>query len=96
MPQVRVPRTHVTTDEVVTVLGRRLGDGYRIEYHGNKGVTVRRNHFVSAEVNIRNVAGATVFRVRGGGLLFLRFANTLTTAQRVAYALRQSAEFRSL
>lgn len=96
MPQVRVPRTRVTPDELVTVLRRRLGTQYQVDYGKKRGAIVRRNHFAAAEVDIRDVAGATVFRVRGGGLPFLRFANRLTTARRVAYALRQSAEFRSL
>ena len=96
MPQVRVPRTRVTPDEVVTVLRRRLGAQYRVDYGRKRGATVHRNHFAAAEVDIRDVPGATVFRVRGGGLPFLRLVNSLTTARRVAYALRQSAEFRSL
>jgi hypothetical protein len=40
--------------------------------------------------------GASVFRVHGGGFLFLRIANTMGTARRVADALRRSPEFRSL
>jgi hypothetical protein len=96
MAKVRVPRTHVTPDEVITVLNRRLGTGYRVDHGGNRSVRVRRNHFAGADIRIRDVTGATVFRVRGHGLPFLRLPNSLTTARRVAAALRQSAEFRSL
>lgn len=96
MAKVRVPRTHVTPDEVITVLNRRLAGGYRVDQGGNRSVRVRRNHFAGADIRIRDVAGATVFRVRGHGLPFLRLPNSLTTARRVATALRQSAEFRSL
>ncbi|HEY4464699.1 MAG TPA: hypothetical protein VGN41_18685 [Streptosporangiaceae bacterium] len=96
MAKVRVPRTHVTPDEVVTVLNRRLGTRYRVGHRGTRSVQVRRNHFAGADVRIRDVAGATVFRVRGHGLPLLRLPNSLTTARRVAAALRQSAEFRSL
>ena len=96
MAKVRVPRTHVTPDEVVTVLNRRLGSGYRVAHGGNRSVLVRRNHFGGADVRIRDVAGATVFRVRGHGLPLLRLPNSVTTARRVAAALRHSAEFRSL
>ena len=96
MAKVRVPRTHVTPDEVITVLNRRLGAGYRVANGGNRSVRVRRKHFAGADVRIRDVAGATVFRVRGHGLLLLRLPNSVTTARRVAAALRQSAEFRSL
>ena len=47
-------------------------------------------------ISITDRPGASVFRVSGGGLLFLRVANTLGTARRVADALRRSPEFRSL
>jgi hypothetical protein len=96
MAKVRVPRTHVTPDEVTTVLNRRLGTRYRVENGRNGSVRVRRNHFAGADIRIRDVSGATVFRVRGHGLPLLRVPNSLTTARRVAAALRQSAEFRSL
>jgi DNA-binding PucR family transcriptional regulator len=96
MAKVTVPRKNVTPDEVVTVLTRRLGLGYRVDYGGKRSVRVRRNHFAGADIRIRDVAGATVFRVRGHGLPLLRLPNSLTTARRVAAALRQSAEFRSL
>jgi DNA-binding PucR family transcriptional regulator len=96
MAKVRVPRKNVTPDEVVAVLNRRLGIGYRVDYGRSRSVRVRRNHFAGADIRIRDVAGATVFRVRGHGLPLLRLPNSLTTARRVAAALRQSAEFRSL
>jgi DNA-binding PucR family transcriptional regulator len=96
MAKVRVPRTHVTPDEVITVLNRRLGAGYRVDHGPRRSVRIRRKHFAGADIRIRDVAGATVFRVRGHGLPLLRLPNSLTTARRVAAALRQSAEFRSL
>ncbi len=95
MPQVRVPRKGVTPEDVITVLTRRLGAGYRIERSGVRDVTVR-DHFRSARVVIRDAPGATVFRVRGGGLLVLRVASAFTTARQVADALRRSQEFRSI
>ncbi len=49
-----------------------------------------------ATIAIASTPGASVFRVHGGGLLFLRLANTFGTARRVADALRRSPEFRSL
>jgi hypothetical protein len=51
---------------------------------------------MSAHISITDRPGASVFRVSGGGLLFLRIANTLSTGRRVADALRRSPEFRSL
>jgi hypothetical protein len=96
MPKVRVPRKNVTPGEVVTVLGRRLGPGYTVESNGDHGVTVRKSALMYANVSIVDRPGASVFRVSGGGLLFVRIANTLGTARRTADALRRSPEFRSL
>jgi len=96
MPKVRVPRKNVTPAELVTVLGRRLGAGYKVESNGAGRVTVRKSQLLYASVSIANTPGASVFRVHGGGFLFLRAANTLGTARRVADALRRSPEFGSL
>lgn len=96
MPKVRVPRKNVTPGELVTVLNRRLGPGYQVERNGDGRVTVRRSALSYANISIADTPGASVFRVHGGGLLFLRVANTLGTARRVADALRRSPEFRSL
>ena len=95
MPRVRVPRKNVTPGEVVTVLSRRLGPGYQVEANGSR-VTVRKSPVAYATVSIASPPGASVFRVHGGGFLFLRIANTMGTARRVADALRRSPEFRSL
>ena len=96
MPKVRVQRKNVTPAELVTVLGRRLGPAYRVDSNGDGRVTVRKSQLMYANVSIASTPGASVFRVHGGGLLFLRAANTLGTARRVADALRRSPEFRSL
>jgi hypothetical protein len=96
MPKVKVPRKNVTPGEVVTVLSRRLGPGYQVESNGDHRVTVRKSSLGSARILITDRPGASVFRVSGGGLPFLRIANTLGTARRVADALRRSPEFRSL
>ncbi|MGD0602281.1 MAG: hypothetical protein ABSA53_01610 [Streptosporangiaceae bacterium] len=96
MPKVKVPRKNVTTDEIVTVLSRRLDPGYQVDTNGGRRVTVRKNSLMSATVSIADQPGASVFRVRGGGFLLLRVANTFSTARRVADALRRSPEFRSL
>jgi hypothetical protein len=89
---VRVPRKGVTQAELAAVLSRRLGGGYQVEPNGNGEVTVRRGALSAASVRIRDVPGATVFRVRGGGLPVVRIG----TARRVADALRRSPEFRSV
>jgi hypothetical protein len=96
MPKVSVPRKNVTPGEVVTVLSRRLGPTYQVEGNGNGRVTVRKSQLRYANISIADRPGASVFRVSGGGLLFLRAANALGTARRVADALRRSPEFRSL
>lgn len=96
MPKVRVPRKNVTPNELVTVLSRRLGPGYRVESNGTGRVTVRKNQLMYAKISIASMPGASVFRVHGGGFLLLRAANTVGTARRVADALRRSPEFRSL
>jgi hypothetical protein len=96
MPKVRVPRKNVTPAELATVLGRRLGPAYQVESNGDGRVTVRKSQLMYANVSIASTPGASVFRVHGGGFLFLRAANTLGTARRVADALRRSPEFRSL
>jgi hypothetical protein len=95
MPKVRVPRKNVTPGELSTVLSRRLGAGYQVESNGSR-VTVRKSSMSYANVSIGDTPGASVFRVHGGGFLFLRVANTLGTARRVADVLRRSPEFRSL
>jgi hypothetical protein len=96
MPKVRVPRKNVTPGELATVLSRRLGGGYQVARDGQDRVTVRKSQLLYANVSITDTPGASVFRVHGGGFFFLRIANTLGTARRVADALRRSPEFRSL
>jgi hypothetical protein len=90
--RIRVPRKGVTQAELATVLSRRLGGGYQVEPNGEGDVTVRRSSLSAAVVQIRDVPGATVFRVSGGGLPVYRIG----TARRVADALRRSPEFRSV
>lgn len=92
MAKVRVPRKGVTQAELAAVLGRRLNGAYQVRPHGDGQVTVRRDALRSATVRIRNVPGATVFRVRGAGVPIVRMG----TARRVADALRRSPEFRSV
>jgi hypothetical protein len=96
MPKVRVPRKNVTPGELVTVLNRRLGPGFQVESDGDGRITVRRSPLRYANVSIADAPGASVFRIHGGGFVFLRVANTLGTARRVADVLRRSPEFRSL
>jgi hypothetical protein len=96
MAKVRVPRKNVTPNELVAVLSRRLGPDYQVEANGADRVTVRKSQLMYATVSITSTPGASVFRVHGGGFLFLRAANTFVTARRVADALRRSPEFRSL
>jgi hypothetical protein len=89
---VRVPRKGVTQQELAAVLSRRLGGGYEVASNGDGVVTVRRGSLSTAVVRIREVPGATVFRVRGGGVPVIRIG----TARRVTDALRRSPEFRSI
>jgi hypothetical protein len=89
---VRVPRKGVTQAELASVLSRRLGGGYQVEPDGNGAVSVHRSSLSGATIKIRDVPGATVFRVRGSGLPVVRFGTT----RRVADALRRSPEFRSV
>ena len=96
MPKVRVPRKNVTPNELVTMLSRRLGPGYQVTSNGAGHITVRKNQFRYANISITDTPGASVFRIRGGGFLFLRAANTFGTARRAADALRRSPELRSL
>ncbi len=78
------------------MLSRRLGSGYQVESNDGHRVTVRKSPLMYANVSIVDQPGASVFRVHGGGLLFLRIVNTFGTARRVADSLRRSPEFRSL
>ena len=96
MPKVRVSRKNVTPGEIVTVLSRRLGPGYQVESNGDGRVTVRKSPLLHANISIADAPGASVFRIHGGGFVFLRVANTISTARRVADVLRRSPEFRSL
>ena len=96
MPKVRVPRKNVTPGEIVTVLSRRLGPGYQVESNGDGRVTVRKSPLLHANISIADAPGASVFRIHGGGFVFLRVANAFSTARRVADVLRRSPEFRSL
>jgi hypothetical protein len=89
--QVRVPRKGVTQAELIAVLSRRLGDKYSVGLDGDGAVTVRRGPLSGAVVQIRNVPGATVFRIRGGLPVF-----RIGTTRRVVDALRRSPEFRSV
>lgn len=96
MPKVRVPRKNVTQGEVVAVLSRRLGPAYRVEHDGDRRVVVRKSSRSYANISIADQPGASVFTVHGGGFLFMRIANSVGTARRVADALRRSPEFRGL
>jgi hypothetical protein len=82
----------VTQAELAGVLSRRLGGGYQVEPDGDGKVVVRRSALAAAVVRIRDVPGATVFRVHGDGLPLYRMGTT----RRVADALRRSPEFRSV
>jgi hypothetical protein len=90
--QVRVPRKGVTQAELSSVLSLRLSGKYTVEPDGAGTVTVRGGPLAAAVVRIRDVPGATVFRVRGGGIPVYRMGTT----RRVAEALRRSPEFRSV
>lgn len=90
--QIRVPRKGVTQAELTAVLSRRLGAAYTVQPDGHGVVVVRRSSLSAAVVRIREVPGATVFRVRGGGLPGYRIGTT----RRVTDALRRSPEFRSV
>lgn len=92
MAQVRVVRKGVTATELATVLGRRLGGGYEVVADSRGEVLVRRSVLSAAIVRISDAPGATVFRVRGVGMLLTSF----WTARVVADALRRSPEFRSV
>lgn len=92
MSQVRVPRKGVTPLELAAVLGRRLGVGFEIEPEGRNEVIVRRSALSAAVVRIRQVPGATVFRVHGSGVPLVSSGTT----RAVANALRRSPEFRSI
>lgn len=92
MARVRVPRKGVTQAELAAVLSRRLGGGFEVQPDGHAEVVVRRSPLAAAVVRIRNEPGATVFRVRGGGVPVYRIGTT----RRVADALRRSPEFRSV
>ncbi len=92
MAQVRVVRKGVTAAELAAVLSRRLGDGFEVLADRRDEVIVRRTLFSAAIVRIRDVPGATVFRVRGAGMMI----TSTWTARKVADALRKSPEFRSV
>jgi hypothetical protein len=96
MAKVRVPRKNVTPGELTTVLGRRLGAGYKVESNGNGRVLVRKNPVQYASISIKDSPGASVFRVRAGGPPLLGVVTNWGTARRVADVIRRSPEFRSL
>jgi hypothetical protein len=96
MAKVAVPRKGVTPNELVAVLGRRLGTPYTIERDDDGRVTIRKGPLASACVSITSSPGASVFRVRAGGPPVLKIATGWITTRRVVDALRRSPEFRSL
>jgi len=67
-----------------------------VESNGDGRVTVRKSPLLHANISIADAPGASVFRIHGGGFVFLRVANAFSTARRVADVLRRSPEFRSL
>jgi hypothetical protein len=96
MAKVRVPRKNVTPNELVTVLGRRLGLAYTVEYARDGRVTVRRSPLATVSITIASSPGASVFRVRASGPPVVRVATGWGTTRRVTDALKRSPEFRSL
>ena len=96
MAKVRVPRKNVTPGELVTVLGRRLAAGYKVQSNSDGRVTVRKSPLAAATISIRDVPGASVFRVRPAGPPVLRGFTAWAATRAVTDALRRSPEFRSL
>jgi hypothetical protein len=95
MSKVRVPRKNVTQAELARVLSQRLSGEFQVTSNGNGRVTVRRGPS-QASIAIAAMPGASVFRVRAGGLPVLGTVTSWGTTRRVADALRRSPEFRSL
>ena len=78
------------------VLSCRLSSAYQEESNGDRRVVARKSHLSCANVSIGDHLGASVFTIHGGGLLFIRIANSLGAVCQVAAAFRRSPESRSL
>jgi hypothetical protein len=106
MPTVTVPRTDLTTEEVVTVLRNGLG----AEYNVLPGMTMGRtplqgpregkpntivvgtgdNHVVKAQVTITSRGGQTQLRISPGGVTLTLVRNTFGIARKVRQVLASS------
>jgi hypothetical protein len=100
MPEVKVRRTGIATEQVSAAIGDALGPGVLITPAGETGLDVRKNFFVRAKVTMHTEPGGTLFDVRGGGvpvpLLFLTmmWVNNRGIAQQIATAIGAREEFR--
>ncbi len=91
MPTVTVARANVSRDQAIYSLRQRLGKDYTVAPGGNGNVfSVKRGTMSGAKVHIRQLEGATQFRVHGTGLVIGRLINELGIARRVASAIAKA------
>lgn len=93
MPKVRIPRTDVSTDEVMEALRRELGDRYQVTHLGGSagGVKVQRGGLAIAHVKPHAAGDATELHVNGVGFIVGLVVNQLGIARTVAAALERSS-----
>jgi hypothetical protein len=100
MPEVKVRRTGIATDEASAAISDALGAGYEVTQAGERDIDVRKNAFVRAKVSMREEAGGTLFHIRGQGvpvpLLFatMMLVNNRGIARQIASAIETREEFR--
>jgi hypothetical protein len=106
MPTVTVPRSDLTSEEVVSALRDGLGDGYNVlpgkamgrtmyqaEHDGQPNTIVvgtGGNRLVKAQVTITPRGGQTELRISPGGLTWDWLYNTFGVAQKVKKVLESS------
>jgi len=100
MPEVKVRRTGIRTDEASAAIKDALGAGYEVTQAGERDIEVRKNAFIRAKVSLNEEPGGTLFQVRGQGvpvpLLFgtMMLVNNRGIARQIVNAIGTREEFR--
>jgi hypothetical protein len=100
MPQVKVRRRNISTDEAAAAIRSKLGDSVQISPDGEREVRVKKSYFAQAKVSMSEDPGGTVFDVSGAAsaslplwMLTMKMVNDRGIARQVAAAIGEYKNF---
>lgn len=101
MPQVKVRRRNVSSEEAAAVIRGHFGDKIEITPAGDRELSLQQGFFTRAKVSISDEPGGTLFSVRGTGppfpllILTTMLINNQGIAKRVAAVLGENEELQN-